>query len=190
MLSFEKDLCSNINTHKKLLNIESHIKNTIEVFFKTLKKNNSIFICGNGGSESDAEHLSTEALVRLNPKVNRRPYKIINLGMNLSYLTACSNDYSFDEIFTRSFEALVRKGDVLWVLSTSGNSRNIINVLKMAQQKKIFSVAFLGKNGGKCKKISKLPLMVDSNNTARIQEAHIFLGHYILKETEKLLIKK
>lgn len=110
--------------------------------------------------------------------------------MNFSYLTACSNDYSFDEIFTRSFEALVRKGDVLWVLSTSGNSRNIINVLKMAQQKKIFSVAFLGKNGGKCKKISKLPLMVDSNNTARIQEAHIFLGHYILKETEKLLIKK
>ena len=126
-------------------------------FVKTLKNGNSIYICGNGGSASDAEHLSTEFLVRLRPKVNRKPYSIINLGMNLPYVTACSNDYSFDEIFSRSLEAISKKpNDLLWVISTSGNSKNIIKALKKAKKLKIQTIGFYGKTGGNCKKLDEL----------------------------------
>ena len=93
-------------------------------------------------------------------------------------------------IFQRSLEPLVAKGDVLWVLSTSGNSKNIIRVLKYAKNKKIKTVSFLGKSGGLAKKYSDINLIVPSNNTARIQEIHKFVGHFILEHTENKLIKK
>ena len=189
MIDLKKIISENINTHKKLIKNKKMIHEVINLFVKTLKNKNSIYICGNGGSASDAEHLSTEFLVRLKPKVNRKPYSIINLGMNIPYLTACANDYSFQDVFSRPLEAISKPNDILWVLSTSGNSKNIIKVLKEAKKLNIKSVGFFGKTGGGCKKITNYPICVDSKITARIQECHIFLGHYILENTENFLIK-
>ena len=110
--------------------------------------------------------------------------------MNLSFLTACSNDYNFQSVFKRSLEAIATKDDLLWTISTSGKSENIIKVLKYAKSKKIKTVSFLGKKGGPAKKYSDVCLIVPSNNTARIQEIHKFIGHFVLEQTENILIKK
>ena len=105
-------------------------------------------------------------------------------------MTACGNDFSFDDIFLRPFQALACKKDVLLCISTSGNSKNILKVLNEAKKKNIYSICFLGKGGGKAKKICRETLLISSDNTARIQECHIFLGHYILEKVEDLIIKK
>ena len=186
---FKKHLTENISVHKNLLKNSKKISDIINLFSKKLKNGNTIFVCGNGGSASDSEHLSTEFLVRLKPHVNRKPYKIINLSMNNSYLTACSNDYSFTKVFSRSLEAMAQPGDLLWAISTSGNSKNIKEALIMAKRLKVSSVGFYGKTGGLAKKYTDYSILVPSKNTARIQECHIFLGHYILEKTEDILIK-
>jgi D-sedoheptulose 7-phosphate isomerase len=148
-------------------------------------------LCGNGGSAADAQHLAAEFLVRLRPEVNRKPFSALSLALDTSTITACGNDYNFNLIFSRNLEALGCNKDILIVISTSGNSKNIIEVLKAAKKKKIYSIGFLGSEGGNAKKNCNLPLIVKSSNTATIQECHIFLGHYILENVEKkLLIKK
>jgi len=109
--------------------------------------------------------------------------------MDSSTLTACGNDYNFDKIFSRPFEALAKKEDILVVISTSGNSKNIIEVLKKAKKNKIFSIGLLGSNGGAAKKYCNISLLVDGQTVARIQESHIFLGHYILESVENILLR-
>ena len=110
--------------------------------------------------------------------------------MDSSTLSACGNDYSFEKVFSRPFEALSNRNDILIAISTSGNSKNIIDVLKKAKKNKIFSIGLLGSRGGVAKKYCNLSLIVQSNTVARIQESHIFLGHYILESVENLLLKK
>ena len=140
---------------------------------------------------ADAQHLSAEFLVRLRPEINRKPLPIINLAQDISTITACANDYSFDKLFSRNLEALYSPGDLLVAISTSGNSKNILDVLKFAKKNKIFSISFLGNNGGKAKKITDLPILIKSKNVARIQECHIFIGHILLEWVEtKLFTKK
>ena len=147
-------------------------------------------LCGNGGSAADAQHLAAEFTVRLRPKVNRAPLPAISLSSDTSTLTACSNDYGFKKIFLRNLQALYKKNDLLIVISTSGNSENIIEVLKFCKKKKIFTVGLLGSGGGKAKKYCAISLNVPSKITARVQEAHIFLGHYIFESVERLIIQK
>ena len=173
---------------KKLFILEPQIEKSIELIFKTLKLKKKIWICGNGGSAADAQHLSAEFLVRLRSKINRKPYPIVSLALDTSTITACSNDYSYDLLFSRNLEALASKGDLLICLSTSGNSNNIINVLKKARSLKIKSLSFLGKKGGLAKKYPDLNIIVPNDNTARIQESHILIGHYILEKVENLLL--
>jgi D-sedoheptulose 7-phosphate isomerase len=170
----------------KLSELEPTISKVINVISAKLAKKGKIFLCGNGGSYSDAEHICAELLIRLRPHFNRDPIPAILLGQNMSTLTACSNDYDFKYIFSKNLKAFgtSNKKDILIVYSTSGNSSNVIEVLKLAKQMKIFSICLLGKNGGKAAKLSNLNLIVPSNNTARIQEAHIFLSHYIFEEVE------
>ena len=184
------EIDQSIKLKKKLLNFEKKIDEVIDKVYKTLKNKGKIFICGNGGSAADAQHLSAEFLVRLNPKVNRKPFPIISLALDSSTLTACGNDYGFKYIFSRNLEALADKKDLLIFISTSGNSKNIIEVLKQSKKMGIFSIGFLGAGGGKAKKLSNINLLVPHNNVARIQESHIFLGHFILNEVEKKLLKK
>jgi D-sedoheptulose 7-phosphate isomerase len=179
----------NIETISSLQKFNSIIEKCIKLMTKNMRKGGKIMLCGNGGSAADAQHLAAEFLIRLNPKKKRPPLPAIALSTDTSTITACGNDYNFDKIFERTFEALFKKNDILIAISTSGNSKNIINVLKFAKKKKILSIGFLGKNGGKAKFFCDLKIIVDSLNTARIQESHIFLGHYIFSEIENRLFK-
>ena len=169
--------------------IEKDINRAINIIYKKIKNGGKVLLCGNGGSAADAQHLVAEFLIRLRPHINRKPIAALSLTMDTSTLTACGNDYSFNEIFSRNLIALGSKNDVLIVISTSGCSSNIIKVLKTAKKMKIFTISFLGNNGGLAKKYSALSLIVKSNVTARIQESHIFLGHYIFESIENKLIK-
>ena len=189
-VELQRQLESNINAHKKILDFSVEIENIIKKIHKKLAKGGKILFCGNGGSAADSQHLAAEFVVRLRPHINRHPIPALTLAQDTSTITACGNDYSFDDIFLRPFQALVKKNDVLICISTSGNSKNILKVLKEAKKKNIYSVCFLGKDGGKAKKISNKSLVVPSNNTARIQECHIFLGHFILENVEDLIISK
>ncbi len=189
-IELKNQLEESINVHKNIFKISEDIIQVIENIYKKLKKGGKILFCGNGGSAADAQHLAAEFVVRLRPNINRNPIPAISLALDTSTITACGNDYSYDQIFLRPFKALVEKNDVLICISTSGNSKNILNVLKEAQKRKIYSVSFLGKGGGKAKRISKKSLVVSSNNTARIQECHIFLGHFILEKVEDIIISE
>jgi D-sedoheptulose 7-phosphate isomerase len=175
-----------INVYRNFKSIEK-IKNKIQ---NCLKNSGKVFLCGNGGSAADAQHLAAEFMVRLRPKINRNPYPVISLALDTSTLTACSNDYGYNKIFSRSLDALASKNDILIVISTSGNSKNIIEVLKMAQKKGVISVGLLGNGGGQAKSLCSLKYVVPSKKIARIQETHIFLGHLIFELIEDQLIKK
>jgi len=189
-IEFKNQLEENINIHKNILRMSKDVIDIIKIINKKIKKGGKILFCGNGGSAADAQHLAAEFIVRLRPHVNRAPIPALTLTQDTSTLTACGNDYSFDDIFLRPFRALAKKNDILICISTSGNSKNILKVLKQANKEKVYSVALLGKNGGKAKKICNKPLVISSNNTARIQECHIFLGHFILEKVEDLIISK
>ena len=175
---------------KNLIAIEKDIFIAIEKMYKKLNSGGKLIFCGNGGSAADAQHLAAEFLVRLRPNVNRRPFSALSLAQDTSTITAYSNDYRYEDGYARCLEGLGRKNkDVLIAITTSGNSKNIINVLKIANKMNIFTIGLLGNSGGKALKYCKLPLVVKSSNTARIQESHIFLGHFILEQVENILIK-
>jgi|TARA_Y100000294_G_scaffold176952_1_gene200840 D-sedoheptulose 7-phosphate isomerase len=189
-MTFKKTLIENINLKKKLISLEDKIEKAVLLITNAIRNEGKILICGNGGSAADAQHLAAEFLVRLKSNNNRRAYPVISLALDTSSLTACGNDLGFSRIFSRNLEALGKTNDILIVISTSGNSKNIIEALKVAQQKKIKTIALLGSGGGKAKKLSNLNITVPSKATARIQECHILLGHYIFESVEKNLKKK
>jgi D-sedoheptulose 7-phosphate isomerase len=164
--------------NKKIIKIIKKVKQAI-------KKKRKLFICGNGGSYADAEHIATEFVVRFQKKINRKSIPMINLGLNGTNITACSNDYNFKYAFSRPLEGLGTNGDILFILSTSGNSKNIIEVLKLAKKMKIYTIGFLGLKGGLAKNFCNLKIIVKSNSVARIQECHKFLGHTIIEYIEK-----
>lgn len=187
---FNKIISEKVDLDRMLLSLSSEISYSINKIYTILKKGGKIFICGNGGSAADAQHLSAEFLVRLRPNINRRPLPVISLALDTSTITACSNDLGFEKLFERNLSALATKKDLLIAISTSGKSKNILNVLKYAKKNKIFSISLLGNKGGNAKKLSDLSIIVPSSNTARIQESHIFLGHFILEEVENLILRK
>ena len=188
--SLEKSIEENIKLKLELFKLKSNIDKTINLICKSLRNNGKIIFCGNGGSAADAQHLVAELLVRLRAKVNRRSLPAISLALDPSTLTACGNDLGFDHIFSRPLESLGKKNDLLIAISTSGNSKNIINVLKLSRKMGIKTVGFLGAGGGGSKKYCDIDLIVPSNKTARIQECHIFLGHHILESVENKLFNK
>ena len=188
--NLEKNINESFLAKRSLLNSEIKIKKAISVIFQKLQKGGKIMLCGNGGSAADAQHLAAEFIVRLRPHVNRKPIAAMTLAQDISTITACGNDYDFNIQFSRSLEALGKKNDILIAISTSGNSSNIIQVLKKAKGMGIYTIGFLGNSGGGEKKNCNLPIIVQSKNTARIQESHIFLGHYIFENLENKLLKK
>lgn len=187
--NLHKNILEHNNVILKLLSQTSNLNKIINIIYKKLNLGGKILLCGNGGSAADAQHLAAEFLIRLRPKVNRHPIPAISLCTDTSMLTACGNDYKFEDIFLRPFKALSKKNDILLAISTSGNSKNIIKVLNQAKKDKITTIGFLGNNGGKAKKFCNYKIVVDSKNTARTQEAHIFLGHFIFTSVEDLVLK-
>jgi len=155
----------------------------------TLEKGKKIIICGNGGSAAHAQHLAAEFLIRLNPEVNRPAFSALALTLDNSTMTACGNDYSFREIFSRPLSALGEEGDSLILLSTSGNSTNLLEATKVAQEKKIKTIAFLGKDGGKLKEIVDMFICFNSNKVSTIQEAQIVAIHAIANFIEYKILE-
>ena len=188
--NFKNALADKNKINENLKNNFLLINKIINKISETITKKAKIYTCGNGGSAGDAQHVAAEGIVRLKPKINRKPIPIISLALDTSTITACANDYGYEYIFSRPLEALAKKNDLLICYSTSGKSQNIIQVLKQAKKMKIFSICLLGGNGGMAKKLANMALVVKSNNVARIQETHIFLSHFILEEVERRLIKK
>jgi D-sedoheptulose 7-phosphate isomerase len=148
-----------------------------------------LFFCGNGGSAADSQHLATEWLVRLRSKVERPSWPAIALTLDPTALTAGGNDYGFDEVFARPLSGLGRAGDVLFGITTSGRSPNVLRALETARGMGIVTVGLLGGDGGPAKALCDHPLIVPSSVTARIQEAHITLGHVVLELLEDRLVR-
>lgn len=143
----------------------------------SLDKGKKIMVCGNGGSAADAQHLAAEFTGRFVKE--RKALNAIALTTDTSAITAISNDYSFNDVFSRQVEAIGYKGDILLGISTSGNSKNIINAINKANQLEISTLSLLGNNGGKIFKLSNHSIVINSNNTARIQEMHILIVHIL-----------
>ena len=152
---------------------------------KRLEMGYKILICGNGGSAADSQHFAAEIVGRF--EKNRKAFPAIALTTDTSALTAIGNDYGFDNVFSRQVEALGQKGDILIGISTSGNSKNIIKAVEKAKEMNLFTVGFLGKDGGKLKDIVDKAFIVKHNNTARIQEVHLTLEHTLCKIIEMYL---
>ena len=152
---------------------------------KAFKDGNKLLLCGNGGSASDAQHIAAELSGRFIKE--RKPLYAEALHVNSSYMTAVSNDYGFASTYSRMLEAIGKKGDVLIALSTSGNSENVVNAVKMANSLDMLSVGMSGATGGKIKELCQHNIIIPSSNTARIQEAHIIVGHIFCQIIEENL---
>ncbi|HBG69309.1 MAG: phosphoheptose isomerase [Bacteroidetes bacterium GWF2_43_63] len=158
------------------------IDKAINAIIHCFKSGNSLYLCGNGGSAADAQHIAAELSGRF--YLNRPPLPAESFTVNTSYLTAVSNDFSFDEIFSRLTQAHCHPGDILIGISTSGNSANIIRALSMARDSGVTTIALTGNNGGELKNIADYCIIVPSKDTPRIQEAHILIGHIICEAVE------
>ncbi len=154
-----------------------------DLIIDSLKKNGKVMIFGNGGSASDSQHIAAELVGRF--KKDRTALAAIALTVNTSILTSLANDYGYDVIFARQIEALGQKNDVVIGISTSGKAKNVANGLRQARKMGIKTVALTGGDGGDIAKLAEVSLVVPSHVTARIQEAHITIGHIICELIEQ-----
>ena len=177
-----------IETKKNSIELASKIEEAAKLIIKAFKNKNKVFLAGNGGSASQASHIAAEFTGRY--KLERKGMPAISLSSDLSAITAIGNDYGFDAIFERQLEALGNENDVLILLSTSGNSQNIIKAAEKAKHMKIKVITLLGKNGGKMKNKSDIEIIVPSDNTPRIQECHIMIMHIICEIVDNKLFGK
>jgi D-sedoheptulose 7-phosphate isomerase len=180
----------------KSLTLENYLRETLshnrneldkasELFSKTLNSGNTVFFCGNGGSASESSHLATELVGRF--KENRVSLPSISLNSDTTAITCIANDFGYDEIFARQLQGLSRENDLLVVLSTSGKSRNIVRALEQASKSSVKSIALLGKGGGEAAKLADVSVVVPGNETARIQEVHLLIGHTLCELAEDFL---
>ena len=164
---------------------ESDIDYASKVMIDALKNNKKIMFCGNGGSAADSQHLSAELVGRY--KRNRKPLAAIALTTDTSVITAISNDFSFDDIFSRQIEAIGKKGDVLYAISTSGNSENVIKAIHQASKSGIKVIGLTGQNSKKFSDICDCIIKVPAKRPDRIQEMHIAVGQIICEIIEDKL---
>lgn len=178
-------LNESIKVKKLLFKQVNLISKVADVIIQAYRNNKKMLAFGNGGSAADAQHFVTELVCRF--KRNRKPLSAIALSSNIPLITATGNDYSFQEIFSRQVEALVNDGDVVFAISTSGNSKNVIEAVKVAKQKKAITIGLTGKTGGMLKKYVDHCICVPSTETPRIQESHILIIHILCKLIEDTL---
>ena len=180
---------ANLKQHLELFQqMEAYLPQAEELAnacFKALNNGGKIVFFGNGGSAADSQHLAAEFVVRF--KKERRALASIALTTDTSILTANANDYSFDSVFSRQVEALVKEQDVVIGLTTSGTSKNINLALEAANDLGAYTVALTGRDGGAVKDIATLPIIIKNDITARIQEAHMFIGHWLCEAIDELV---
>lgn len=179
MSLIREQMQESIRVKQVLLQQTDAIENIADAILHSLRTGGKLMLCGNGGSAADAQHLSTELVVRLSADLERPAIAALALTTNTSTLTACANDYGYDFIFSRQIEALGRTGDVLIGLSTSGNSKNVVFAIEAAKKQGIVTIGLTGKSGGTMKTMCDHIIGVDSDNPNRIQEAHILIGHIL-----------
>ena len=161
------------------------IVKAVDIIIKALNQKKKLLLCGNGGSAADCQHLATEFVIRMSPTIKRPGIPAIALTTDSSLLTAGANDFGYDNVFTRSVETLGNPGDVLIGITTSGRSESVNLAFKMAKSKGIATIGFLGKDGGAAKDLVDLAIIIPSDDTQRIQEGHITIGHIICGLVER-----
>jgi D-sedoheptulose 7-phosphate isomerase len=189
--TISKQIQDSIELKSKILNDPSMLKlidEIIQIISTAFKQNKKVLFCGNGGSAADAQHLAAEFSGRY--YYDRPPLYAEALHVNSSYMTAVANDYSFEMVYARMIEAMASENDVLIALSTSGNSTNVLKAVETARNKKMIVISFTGDTGGKLKSISNYLVNIPSNDTPRIQECHMLIGHIICKEVEEIMFPK
>lgn len=177
---------SSVSVKQQILQNDELIKvieDCVEVIVTAFKNGNKVLFCGNGGSAADAQHLAAEFSGRFYTDRDALPAEALHC--NTSYLTAVANDYSYDVIYSRLIQGIGNKGDVLIGLSTSGNSKNIVKAFETSKEKGMTTIGFTGEGGGIMKSVSDYLLNVPSNDTPRIQESHIMVGHIICQLVEE-----
>jgi len=190
-MDFKKQITDTINksiiVKEDLLknNIIDKINKAVNLIIKCYKNNNKVLLCGNGGSAADAQHIAAELSGKFYK--DRPPLFAQALHVNTSYLTAVANDYSYEYIFERLVESNGSSGDILVGLSTSGNSKNVLNAMKKAKDKGLNTIGFTGESGGRMKNFSDILLNAPSDDTPGIQEVHILIGHILCELVEEKL---
>jgi D-sedoheptulose 7-phosphate isomerase len=190
-MHIKESITDSIETKKRILENPDLIKmigDVATVCMDAFCNGQKVLFCGNGGSAADAQHLAAEFSGRFN--YDRLPLPSEALHVNTSFLTAVANDYSFDEVYSRMIKAIGKEGDILIAISTSGNSKNIIRALEMAQETGLITVGMTGETGGKMRDLCDYLINVPSNDTPRIQESHIMIGHIICEIVESTLFPK
>ncbi|OHA89830.1 MAG: phosphoheptose isomerase [Candidatus Zambryskibacteria bacterium RIFCSPHIGHO2_01_FULL_43_27] len=175
----EKSINENLETINHLKDISSEILKVSEVLKKLIKNDGHLFVCGNGGSAADSQHIVGE--FRGHFEKERKPLRASALSVDTSTITAIGNDYGFEHIFSRQVEALAKPNDVLIAISTSGNSRNILEATKVAKKIGLITIGLTGKTGGQLAKTADHVLKVPSNRTPRIQEGHELILHILIE---------
>ena len=185
--NLDRAINDSVRTLESLKNLEREVTRAADVIEQCLRAGNKLLVCGNGGSATDASHFATELVVRF--VKNRPAFPAICLTSDSGILTAAGNDYGFDEIFARQVAAFGVPGDVLICLTTSGKSKNVVRSLQEAKERGLKTIAFLGRDGGSTVGIADLDLLVKSDSTARVQEAHHLLLHVLCEIIETRLDK-
>jgi len=184
-VSLESHLQEHLSLFRTLSSLAESTERVAEAIVGALAKGNKLLLCGNGGSAADSQHLAAEFTGRF--VKDRKPLAALALSTDSSALTCIANDYSFDEVFSRQVLGLGRPGDCLLAISTSGNSRNVIRAAEAARTIGIRTMGLLGRDGGLLRGLCDLSIVVPSTTTARIQEAHIFIGHTLCAMVESRL---
>jgi phosphoheptose isomerase len=185
MISVRQSIQDSIGAIELLFDLENEIRSAAQLIQETLLSGKKVLTCGNGGSAADSSHLATEIACRF--VGDRRPFPAISLSSDGGLLTATGNDYSFAEVFSRQVAAFGVSGDLLIALSTSGQSENVVRALKRAKAQDLHSIAILGRDGGRCRGIASVELIVSHSLTARIQEAHKVIIHLLCELVEPAL---
>jgi len=175
-------------TLQSIVDLESQVTRAAQLITDCLTSEKKVLACGNGGSAADAADFCTELACRF--VEDRRPYPAMNLSQGGSLITAIGNDYGFEEIFARQVRAFGNSGDVLIAISTSGKSKNIRGAIEAARDRKLKTIALLGRDGGSATGLADVDLIVKGDSTARIQEAHKFILHVICEICEARLPRK
>jgi len=174
--------------------INSNLLSVIEVMgdeiVESVQKKGKMLLCGNGGSAADAQHLAAEMLIRLRPLNNREGIPALTLAQDSSTITACGNDFGYDRLYERVLQSIGKEGDVLIVITTSGNSENIVKAIHQAKLMGIKVFGFLGAGGGRVLELCDKAFLVPSDDTGRIQESHITAGHALMEYIEDSLLEK
>jgi D-sedoheptulose 7-phosphate isomerase len=163
------------------------ILSAVDLLVKSFRNGNKLLLCGNGGSAADCQHIAAELVIRLSHELNRPAIPAIAITTDTSNITAGGNDIGFENVFARSIEGLGNKGDVLLVISTSGNSVNLIKAVEMAKSKGLYTLGLLGGKGGKLKPLLDSSIIIPSSNVQRIQEGQITVAHIICELVENEL---